>query len=130
MVKNIDFFGENTEFDHLGLVVKSIKDIDPTISIIYDKNQHVNVAFTLINGVNFEYIEPIDETSPVYSLIKNPNKIAHVCYKVDNIFNSIKLARTNGFLCIRQPIEAIAFNNKLISFVAHKHFGIIELVEK
>ena len=129
-MNDLNFFGEKATFDHIGLIVKSISKTHPGINIIYDKNQHVNLAFTKINGVTFEYIEPIDINSPVYKLVNNNLKIAHICYQVENIKESISLAKQHKFLLIRKPMEAHAFNNRKVCFLHNKFYGVIELLEQ
>ena len=50
---NLHLFGENAEFDHVGLAVRSIPD-DFEMQKILDPIQKVNVVFINVNGLKIE----------------------------------------------------------------------------
>ena len=74
---------------HLGIAVKEIQKsvIHYTESLgwiqkselIYDPIQHVNIIFMGDeNDILYELIEPLDETSPVSSLLKKRSKAVRI----------------------------------------------------
>ncbi|MFQ5823910.1 MAG: VOC family protein [bacterium] len=128
MIK-LDFFGENAKFDHIGLAVKSIKDVSPSSEIITDPIQRVSVAFVIVNGIKIELIEPYGDNSPVTDSLKKGVKFLHMCYAVSDIELVLKECRKHGFHPIARPVPAIAFNNKKIAWVYSNKYGLFELLE-
>ncbi|MCX5695204.1 MAG: VOC family protein [Candidatus Omnitrophica bacterium] len=128
MVK-LNFFGKDARFHHVGIVVKSIKEVCPSSRITIDPIQGVSVAFVSLNGVKLELIEPYSDNSPVTGSLKKGIKLLHICYAVSNIENIIKECRKFGFHCIAQPVPAAAFNKK-IAWVYSNEYGLFELLEK
>lgn len=125
----LNFFGKDARFHHIGLVVKSIKDINPLAEIITDSIQRVRVAFVLLNGIKLELIEPYGDNSPVIESLKRKVKFLHMCYTVHDIEEVIKECRKYGFTCIAEPVPAAAFDNK-IAWVYSNEYGLFELLEE
>jgi len=126
---------------HIGIAVKSIKvSISHYVGslgwkikskLIYDPIQHVNIVFMGDeNNVLYELIEPIDNTSPIYNLLKKRISLYHFCYEVNDIITKIEELTKNDFLLITGPVEAVAFNGKRIAFLINHDNLTIELVEK
>ena len=124
-----NFFGNNSQFDHVGIAVKTMAGIVNDSDKILDPIQKVRVAFININGFKIELIEPIDETSPVNNILKKQLSLYHLCFRVRDILNAMEIARRNGFHCISKPVAAIAFDNNKIVWLYSKTYGLIELVE-
>jgi methylmalonyl-CoA/ethylmalonyl-CoA epimerase len=124
-----NFFGGSAKFEHIGLAVKSIKEIDPAIIGIDDNIQKVKVAFINIDGAEIELVEPLGSDSPVVKILEKGQSLYHLCFRVDDINEAITEARKHGFHCIAKPVEAAAFNNKRIAWLYNKNFGLFELVE-
>jgi len=127
-VEKINFFGEDVEFDHIGIAVKSI-DEPYSKDKICDPIQRVCVAFINIHGCKAELIEPIDENSPISGMLKKGICMYHLCYKVPDLDSALDIARQNGFLCLSEPVEAVAFENRKIAWVFNRSYGIFELLE-
>jgi len=127
-VIELKFFGKDAKFHHIGIAVKSIKNVSPFSPIITDSIQKVSVAFVLVNGVNIELIEPFSDNSPITESLKKRIKFLHICYTVSDIEMAIKECREYGFHCIARPIQATAFNNK-IAWVYSNEWGLFELLE-
>lgn len=128
MIK-LDFFGEDAKFQHIGVAVKSIKDVCPSSEITVDPNQSVSVAFVLMNGINLELIEPYGDKSPIKDSLNKGIKLLHICYAVPDIETAIKKCRKHGFHLIVRPIPAVAFNNRKIAWVYSNIYGLVELLE-
>lgn len=78
-----------------------------------------------------ELIEPKDETSDANAYLKKmQNGPYHICYKVDNIDESIKQLVEEGYMIVKEKSSAIAFDNKNVCFLYKRSMGLIELVEK
>lgn len=99
---------------------------------VFDANQSVNIAFLNKAGTtSIELIEAIDENSPVSNFLnKNGAGPYHICYEVEDIKRSIAYLREHHFIPLFKPVPAIAFDNRLISFLFHKETGLIELLQK
>lgn len=127
---NLNFFGKDAEFEHIGIVVKSINDTLKNVKKISDPIQKVSVAMVNINNFKVELVEPLCESSPVTNILKKGQTIYHICFKVDNIKIAIDTARKSGFHCIAAPIQAVAFKNKKIAWLFSNTYGLVELLEK
>jgi len=128
---NLNFFGPETEFEHVGLVVKSIRDITGNKTEIFaDDTQKVYVAFVDMHGMRVELIQPKGENSPVNMNLKKGQKLVHLCYRVPDIQEAIRIGRENGFHCIAKPVPAVAFGERSIAWLFSKTWGLVELVEK
>lgn len=129
------------ELHHYGFATSNIADCleaykalgyEATTNIIEDKIQNVRLLFLKRPGeALIELVEPIDERSPVSAILKKSGPtLYHICYEVEDIAQSISELRAKKYLVVVKPVPAIAFNNRLISFLYHKHTGLIELLEK
>lgn len=125
----LNFFGEYTKFDHIGIAVRSIKEVDPFSEIVTDPIQKVSVAFVLVNGIKIELIEPYGDNSPITESLKKGVKFLHLCYTVCDIEMAIKECRKHGFHCITRPMSAVAFNDRKIAWVYSNKYGLFELLE-
>jgi len=129
-ILELNIFGEETVFDHIGLAVKSIKDIaDSEVRIIDDKRQKVFVAFISMHGIKIELIEPNAKNSPVSDSMAKGQYLVHLCFRVPDIDLAVKKARENGFHRISLPVPAPAFDDKKIVWVFSKTYGLMELLE-
>lgn len=128
-IKRLHFFGENARFHHIGLAVKSIKQVSPSSEIIVDSVQKVFLAFVSVSGVKIELLEPLGENSPISESLKKNIKLLHICYSVPELETAIKECRKYGFHCIAQPVPATAFNNQKIAWVYSTEYGLFELLE-
>lgn len=128
---NLDFFGEGAAFDHVGIVVKAIKEVTPhEVEIFLDPIQRVRVAFVKLSGAPVELIEPTSDNSPVSETLRKGHKLAHLCFSVPKLESAISSARGNGFSLIAQPVPAVAFAGQPIAWLFHREFGLVELVER
>lgn len=124
----LNFFGEDARFHHIGIAVKSIKDVSPSSKIITDPIQKVHVAFVSLNGVETELIEPYGDNSPISESLMKGIKFLHICYAMPDIEKTIKECRKYRFHCIANPMPAVALNNN-IAWVYSNQFGLFELLE-
>ena len=127
---------------HIGIIVKDIQkslgelgkyiEFKETTIPTLVKSQKVNVCFLKSSDVYIELIEPIDDDSPVKSMAESGGGFHHLCFEVDNIFEEIKKAESNGARIIVEPVEG--FEGRLIAFILldmkNTNCNLIEFAEK
>jgi methylmalonyl-CoA/ethylmalonyl-CoA epimerase len=128
------------QVDHIGYVVKNIEKAlmefeklgyEKCSTFFDDEIRKVRILFVKKNEYLLELIEPKDETSDAYAYLKKmQNGPYHICYKVDNIDESIKKLVEEGYMIVKEKCAAIAFDNKNVCFLYKRSMGLIELVEK
>ncbi len=126
-VKN--FFGEDAEFEHAGIAVRSISDAAKGTEGTDDPIQRVKVAFIYVNNFKIELIEPITEKSPITNILDKGQSLYHLCFRVPDIKKALEIARRHGFHCIARPVPAKAFNDNKVAWVFSKVYGLFELIE-
>jgi methylmalonyl-CoA/ethylmalonyl-CoA epimerase len=126
----MDFFGEDAEFEHAGIAVRSISDAVKGVEKTEDPIQRVNVAFIYINNFKIELIEPITEKSPITKILDKGQSLYHICFRVPDMKKAIETARKHGFHCIARPVPAKAFNDNKVAWVFSKVYGLFELIEE
>jgi len=128
------------EFHHVGIAVNSIEETAKwyvgmgysLTKTIEDPIQNVRIAF-LKRGDSplLELVQPVDKTSPVCNILKKVGVSAyHFCYETDNLQKTIEDLEKQDFRMLVEPVKAVAFNNRKISFLYHIDNGLIELLEK
>lgn len=128
------------DFHHIGLATENInnsievyKSFGYTATkIICDPLQEVNIAFLeKLNSPIIELVEPINDSSPVISILKKNGTIPyHFCYEVTNIDEAILLLRKSKFILTKKPMPAVAFDGRKVAFLYNSFSGLIELLEK
>lgn len=128
-------------FHHIGYVTDSIANTSAVYlgagyeasPVIDDTIQRVRICFLTKDGFpRIELIEPIDEQSSVNKILKkNGVSPYHTCYEVDDIDAAFdELVDVQGYTPLFRPVEAIALENRLISYLYKKEVGLVELVNK
>lgn len=130
---------EGAVFHHIGVATNSIAETSiiyvnagfKASETIFDPHQNVNIAFLQKeNHPLIELIEPINEKSPVYNILKKVGVSAyHTCYEVENIDQCIDRLEEIDFKLLVEPVDAIALNNKKVCFLYNINVGLVELVE-
>ena len=125
--------------DHIGYAVKDIegsKKYFETLGFKFEENindgdRNSTLCFGVNGGYRIELIAPnSDEQSPVDTYLKKVGPIMyHICYKVDDIEESIEALKKSGFILTKSPAKAVAFNNNKVAFMYNTKIGSIELVE-
>ncbi|TAN00554.1 MAG: lactoylglutathione lyase [Chitinophagaceae bacterium] len=119
-----DILASANIYETLGYIRKS--------EVITDTIQQVRLLFLQKDEEPMiELVEPLQEKSPVTKILqKNGPTLYHSCFEVPDMNAAISKLKGNQFIVIVKPVPATAFNNRLISFLYHKHLGLIELVQK
>jgi len=128
------------EFHHVGVAVHSIDETAKWYAglgyhrteTVEDPIQNVRIAFLKReDSPLLELVQPVDKTSPVYNILKKAGVSAyHFCYETDDLQKTVEDLEKQDFRLLVEPVQAIAFNNRKISFLYHIEIGLIELVEK
>ncbi len=121
-------------FHHIGIATSNIQEtlsklkkyfnIIDVSKIVYDANQNANLCMvTLENNVKIELISG----KIVDNILKKRQYLYHTCYSVDDIDKTINNLIDDGAFLVREPKEAILFNNKKVAFLMWD-LGLIELL--
>jgi len=124
---------------HTGCAVSSIEESlawyrvafgeDKISEKIYISSQSVYVCFVeTAPGVYLELIEPADEQSFVYRLLKKHISYYHTAYTIDNIDDSIIVLENQGCKLV-SVFNSEAFDNKRCAFLYLPDGCLVELIE-
>ena len=125
----IDLFGPETEFDHIGLAVSSLEALPLYPPRFIDPIQNVSLAFFSIHGVPLEAVQPSDERSPISAQLKQGTKLLHLCFRVPDLDAAVQAARRKGLMLISRPAPAVAFDGRRIVWLYSSVLGLFELLE-
>ena len=114
--------------DHVGIVVRSldlaIKSWVKTFGYsqmtqpVVNTRQKVRVVFLDKEGSTLvKLIEPVDSTSPVSALSARGGGLHHICFKTDNMEETMTRLEAEGARVIVPPEPGEAFENNPIAFV-------------
>jgi methylmalonyl-CoA epimerase len=127
---------------HIGIVVdniqnslgefsKFIKFNEITIPTLVG-SQKVNVCFMKIGELRLEFIEPINDESPVKKALEKGGGFNHICFEVDNLLEKINEIVEKGGRLIVSPVEG--FEGRQIAFVLlnmkKTNLNLVELVQR
>ena len=131
---------ENLRFHHIGIACNNLeKELENFSFLGYkkegaffiDKNQGIKGIFITANDQpRMELLINFGEKGTLNSLLQKGIKMYHICYETDDIFKSIQALESIGAKLIISPVEAVAFNNKMITFLMLPNMLLIELAEK
>ena len=124
------FFGKGARLRHIGLAVKSIKEVCPACKPFAEQTQKVSLAFIDLNGVRVELVEPLGDSSPIAKNLRDGVRLLHLCYEVTDLEEAVEYSRAAGFHRLSQPVPAPIFDGRRIVWVFSKQYGLIELLER
>jgi methylmalonyl-CoA/ethylmalonyl-CoA epimerase len=127
---------------HIGIVVDNIQNSLGEFSkfIKFDEitiptlvgSQKVNVCFMKIGELRLEFIEPINDESPVKNALEKGGGFNHICFEVDNLLEKINEIVEKGGRLIVSPVEG--FEGRQIAFVLlnmkKTNLNLVELVQR
>ena len=94
------------------------------------KARNVYICFMKNGGNCVELVSPIDESSDVFSTLKRQGEGPyHICYEVESLKDSVSTLTKEGWLVLRRPARAMAFDGAEVAFLFRNNIGMIELVE-
>jgi methylmalonyl-CoA/ethylmalonyl-CoA epimerase len=126
-------------FHHVGIAVASIATAAVSYEqalglklegpIVQDETQRVRVAFVPTGPASYiEFVEPMDDTSPVSRIVKRGGGPYHVCYVVRELEDAIEQVIRSGGRLVSGPVPAKAFHNREIAFVYTPDRSLVELL--
>ena len=130
VVNECAFFGPDAHFHHVGLAVRSISAVDPSLTVLPDDKLGVSMAFLNLHGITIELLEPDGDKSPIAASLNQGAKLLHLCYEVRDIDEALAASRPHGFCRISQPEEQPVYDDRRVVWVFHKHYGLFELLER
>jgi methylmalonyl-CoA/ethylmalonyl-CoA epimerase len=127
------------KINHIGYLVGNIEEgiknfeqfgYQRKSKIIEDLRRRIHICFLERDGYCIELVSPIDEMSVIYQTYKKLQSTPyHICYEVENIHKSLLDLKKQGYVQTQPVEEAIAFEERRVVFLYHKHMGLVELVE-
>ena len=128
--------------DHIAYIFRSIDDgieyfqghhdIRYLYGPGYNHVQDVVFAFFQVKDIGkIEILSPLSENSPIIQRLNTFGPgLYHICYCVDNIeMYTQKLVNSDGWTVLSPSKPDPAFDNRRVSFLYSKRFGMIELLE-
>ena len=126
--------------DHIGIVVKSIdKAIKywgdvfgyrQSTEVVINTRQKVKVVFLdKEDSLQIKLLEPIDESSPTFSLGKRGGGLHHICFKCDNLEEGVSEFKEKRLRLLTPPQPGEAFENENIAFFFAQNGLNIELID-
>ena len=129
------------QFDHIGLVVKSIATGRAVLGQIFRIEMWTEEFRDPLNGVLvqfgrdpagvcYELLEPLDSASPVHAALDGGKAILnHVAYRVADLAAQDEPMRRAGCARTSEPKPAVAYGGRRIQFFVTPLRFIVELIE-
>jgi methylmalonyl-CoA/ethylmalonyl-CoA epimerase len=134
---------QGAKLHHFGFVVRSIASDAASFiqaleaewdgNIVYDKLQDVRVTFLrpgIAPSPEIELVEPSDAQSPVTRFLNAGGGLHHVCYEVADLEQQLNGLPPSETLIVREPLPAVAFGGRLISWVRTRKGLLIEYLQR
>lgn len=125
---------------HIGYVVDKIEDVMPNFEIlgykmsslpVNDDIQRCRICFIKrANEPLIELVEPYENNKSLRKMqVQRGNALYHMCYEVEDVEALFdELSEKEGWMPLFRPVEAAAFNNRLISYFYNTQVGYVEFV--
>ena len=136
-------FLREARLHHLGIAVRSISEIAEGFHrsmflqwdrrVIHDPIQQVNVSFFVpvdSSAPQFELVEAAGKASPVSAFLDKGGGLHHLCYEIQGLDRALGEAREAGFVVLRHPAPAVAFEGRRIAWLGSRWRLTIELLER
>ena len=119
--------------NHIAIVVPDLvaaadiykASLGAIVSEINELPEHgVRLVFVELPNCKIELLHPLDDASPVFSFLeKNPSGgMHHLCYEVDNIYESVKRLKMDGARVLGDGLPKIGAHGKPVIFLHPKDF--------
>lgn len=129
------------KIDHIGYLTESISESKVVMEslgyewcgqVFDDDIQQCKICFLQKRGeARIELVEPYEGNNTMQKMLKKQgNGPYHTCFIVDDIDKVFSDMKAEGWYAMFEPVEAIAFGNKRISYLFKDEVGYIEIVEK
>jgi methylmalonyl-CoA/ethylmalonyl-CoA epimerase len=119
--------------NHIAIVVPDLvaaadiykASLGAIVSEINELPEHgVRLVFVELPNCKIELLHPLDDASPVFSFLeKNPSGgMHHLCYEVDNIYESVKRLKMDGARVLGDGWPKIGAHGRPVIFLHPKDF--------
>ena len=119
--------------NHIAIVVPDLvaaadiykASLGAIVSEINELPEHgVRLVFVELPNCKIELLHPLDDASPVFSFLeKNPSGgMHHLCYEVDNIYESVKRLKMDGARVLGDGWPKIGAHGKPVIFLHPQDF--------
>ena len=126
--------------DHVGVVVSSIEaaaeyyersfGLRRVGGAIADPLQDVELQFLEDDrGQRIELIQPASPDSPVVRALKVGGGLNHIGYRVGDLDAAVRALLADGAKMVREPVPAVAFDGRRVTFLYTRQRELVELVE-
>jgi len=133
-------FTDTLRLHHIGIVVPEIESAQSAYlqlgyqiatPIIHDETQTAYVQFLKLGNADHyvELVAPDGTDSKLSRASKAKQPLNHLCYSCGDIVSQCDLLSENGWMLISAPTPAVAFGGRKISWLMHKSWLLMELVE-
>lgn len=128
----------NLLFHHVGLACRSLDaetrrlaslNYKPIGKDFTDVTQGVNGRFLCGGGPQLELLTPISDNSVLSPWLSANVKLYHLAYEAPDFEAAIAGLRAEGAKTVVQPVPAVAFGGRRISFLILPNMLVIELIE-
>ena len=125
--------------EHIGYITKCIEKTAETFkvfgyvaeNIVNDDTQKTRICFLRKEDeVSIELVEPYPENATMQKMLKKGVTPYHTCYMVPDVQAVYEQLTDLGFAPLFTPVEAPAFDNRLICYFWKNDIGLIEVVEQ
>lgn len=117
--------------DHIGIAVRSLEKgiqhwekafgYQQMTEIVENTRQKVKVVFLhKPDSLTIKLIEPVDETSPAFTFTRKGGGLHHLCFKCDDMTETIVDLKEKGLRVLAGPEPGEAFENEDIAFLFAK----------
>lgn len=125
--------------EHIGYITGDIDETKKAFEVlgyssyqIFDDNiQKCFITFLERNSCEprIELVQPYEDNKTMQKLLQKGVAPYHLCYEVEDVFALYeKLSKQEGWIPIFPPVEAVAFNNRMITYFMNYEVGYIEFV--
>lgn len=129
----------SAEFHHIGYATKSIEREQNTFELLgyrlegkpfTDPVQGVSGCFLVGVGPRIELLESLSGSQTLAPWVEAGIRMYHLAYLVDDIYQTTEWARQQRARVTVEPVPAVAFAGRCISFVMFRNGLLIEFIEK
>lgn len=128
------------KIDHIGYFVRKIEKarvqfekigFKACSDLVSDDYRKIDILFMEKDGYVVELVSPTDRTTKIASLAKRVgNSPYHICYRCNNLTETISELENEGYVICDERHSAIAFDNREVCFLIHPYLGMVELLEE
>lgn len=127
------------KLDHIGYITGDILSTSKGFEIMgyeageifSDDIQKCRICFLNNNaGDKIELVEPYEDNTPMQKMLKKRGTGPyHVCYEVEDVNEVYEdMLNKEGWIAIFNPVEAVAFDNRKITYFLNGEIGFVEFV--